>query len=186
MLLTTVDEDILASSDGTVVTKRPLSFYVRGKLGDEERRRLQYSAVSGAEVLRRSRERAWGLELPWRLVKLSVVPQAQARSLVVASSKPSSAKPSGHETDAKSKRRRPGKKKRIALRIKEKARKEKEAAEAQKKLTKEEHLKEKKKRLNRERKLKRRQKEREKKMSCGGGGIAAPGNPEDGTVSASE
>ncbi|KAK0752389.1 hypothetical protein B0T18DRAFT_426868 [Schizothecium vesticola] len=137
---------------GPAISQRPVEFYVRGALTEEEKARFRAAAVSGEEVVRGARGRAWGLEVPWRVGEAKVEGEAKGR-------------------------KRPGKKRRIALRIKVKAAKEAEA----KKMSKEEHLKEKKKRLNREKKLKRRQKEKEKKMAAGQGGEEGDVSSDDGS-----
>lgn len=120
-------------------------------------------AVSAEYVFADAKSRRWGLEKPWRVTHISSNKSISASAYDV--------NPTGQAKDKK----RPGKKHRIILRVREKTARERE--EAMKKLTmdKEQHLQEKKKRLNRERKLKRRQKEREKKTQgqttnpgCGG------------------
>lgn len=145
---------------GPAISSRPISFYLRGELSAEEKARFQFAAVTGAEVLAEAKKRAWGLEVPWRVTKIVVSTNYKREPKFQAATE--SLKTQG--------RKRPGKKKRIALRIKEKARKEALTAVEKQKMTKEEHLREKKKRLNRERKLKRRQKEKEKKLAAKGGG----------------
>ncbi|KAK1754772.1 hypothetical protein QBC47DRAFT_384909 [Echria macrotheca] len=144
--------------DGPAFSSRPLSFYVRGELSAEEKAAFQFAAMTGDEVLAQSKTRAWGLELPWRVTRIVV---SQPSGKPGATAECSSSISRG--------RKRPGKKGRIKLRIKDKARKEALAAAEKQKMTKEEHLREKKKRLNREKKLKRRQKEKEKKMAVKGG-----------------
>lgn len=169
--------DELKEQEGPLISTRPISFYVRGKLSPEELERYRIAAVAGSDVLAESRKRAWGLEVPWRV--RTIVVSAGGK---VAGRKGSQAAGAAGLEEAAGEtagRKRPGKKRRIALRKKEKAKTEEES----KRMTKEEHLKEKKKRLNREKKLKRRQKEREKK-AAGKGGSEAGG--QDGDESASE
>jgi len=144
--------------DGPAIRSRPISFYLKGKLSPEERERFQLAAVSADDVLADARRRAWGLEVPWRVTRI-VLPPGRNNPKIR----------DGGALEGSKGRKRPGKKRRIAIRIKEKAKKEATAAVEQQKLTKEEHLREKKKRLNREKKLKRRQKEREKKLAATGG-----------------
>jgi len=171
-----------------VVVKRPDSYYFRGQLTPEQQAQIQLAAVSAAQIAEWSRQRAWGLERPWRVTKL-VVSKAQAEKLRGHGPEPlvvrrveapatgkedekkeveepveSQTTTEAVETKAK-KKIRPCKRRRIRLRIKFKEAKKAEEI----KMTKEEHLKEKKRRLNREKKLKRRQKEKEKKMAMAGG-----------------
>ncbi|KAM7217433.1 Fungal protein of unknown function (DUF2011) domain containing protein [Rhypophila decipiens] len=146
-------------NSGGIVEPRPLSYYIRGELSPEQKEQFASAAIDASEILKGARQRAWGLELPWRVVKITVSSSDQKgddKPAVVVS---------GEQT--KGKKKNLNKKGRIASRIKHKAALKLEKA----KMTKEEHLKEKKKRLNREKKLKRRQKEREqKKLAAAGGG----------------
>lgn len=153
---------------GPAMSQRPVEFYVRGPLTEEEKARFRAAAVSGEEVVMGARGRAWGLEVPWRVVRIVGGRRGKKGRGAEAGKVVGEAKGKGEvEGEGEPKgRKRPGKKRRIALRIKLKVVKEEEA----KKMSKEEHLKEKKKRLNREKKLKRRQKEKEKKMAAGLGG----------------
>ncbi|KAK0638675.1 hypothetical protein B0T16DRAFT_421544 [Cercophora newfieldiana] len=163
---------VLAADDvkheGPALSQRPLSFYVRGELTEEEKERFRAAAVSAGGVIAEARRRAWGLEVPWRVTRI-VVSMGRTKGGVGPQVK--GGDEAKGEDGEKGKRNRPGKKRRIKLRIKEKAKKEEES----KKLSKEEHLKEKKKRLNRERKLKRKQKEREQKAASKGGVEAKDG-----------
>ncbi|KAK3499251.1 uncharacterized protein B0T23DRAFT_369527 [Neurospora hispaniola] len=155
----------------TVIADRPISYYIRGELTPEEQEQFRAAAVTSQDILNWAKQRAWGLEVPWRVRKIVVtVKGKKADRAAAATALHGQPVATGTEVQQQSeqqkkKKKRLGKKGRIAMRIKEKARKEKEEAEQKQKMTKEEHLKEKKKRLNREKKLKRRQKEKEKKMA---------------------
>lgn len=152
---------------GPAISRRPIEHYIRGELSPEQVEAFRLAAVSAGDVVAGARSRAWGLEVPWR-VKTVVLTSGEKGLVEVLKRHGGSGSEGGGEV-LRTGRKRPGKKRRIALRIKEKASKEAaKAAEAQK-MTKEEHLREKKKRLNREKKLKRRQKEREKKLAGKGG-----------------
>lgn len=148
---------------GPAISQRPLSHYIRGELSAHEREQFAHAAVTGRDVLAWAGRRAWGLEVPWRVTKISVV--ANQKGLVDGQQRVG-----GADKEKKKKKKRLGKKGRIVLRKREKVKKEAAAAAEKQKTTKEEHLKEKKKRLNREKKLKRRQKEREKKAAARGPG----------------
>ncbi|KAK3501630.1 hypothetical protein B0T13DRAFT_535002 [Neurospora crassa] len=158
----------------TVIADRPISYYIRGELTPEEQEQFRAAAVTSQDILNWAKQRAWGLEVPWRVRKIVVTVKGKKADRAAAATalhgQPVATgtevqQQAGGSEQQKKKKKRLGKKGRIAMRIKEKARKEKEEAEQKQKMTKEEHLKEKKKRLNREKKLKRRQKEKEKKMA---------------------
>lgn len=173
--------------DGDILASRPKSFHLKEEFTPEELERVREVAVSYEDVVGEAQQRAWGLEVPWRVTRITLKSGPGTSS---TSHKGSQTKDT---TEGSEKRKRPGKKRRIALRIKEKEhkqkeekRKSKEQEAAKQRLTKEEHLKEKKKRLNREKKLKRRQKEKEKKMagkSGGEGGSEGAGDDSASSVS---
>lgn len=151
---------------GPAITPRALSHHIRGELSELEQSQFAFAAVSGAEVLKRAREeRAWGLEVPWRVTSIKLL-VSHGRLEGAGTGTGGDGKLA--EDGSKKKKTRPGKKRRIVLRKRDKAKKEKEAVVEKAKMSKEEHLKEKKKRLNREKKLKRRAKEKEKKLAAKG------------------
>jgi len=149
---------------GPAISQRHVSHYIRGELSPHEREQFARAAVTGQDVLAWAGQRAWGLEVPWRVTKISLVVNGKGLA-------DGQQRVAGVE-EGKTKKKRLGKKGRIVLRKREKVKKEAAAAAERQKITKEEHLKEKKQRLNRERKLKRRQKEREKKAAARGAGGA--------------
>ncbi|KAK0670440.1 hypothetical protein QBC41DRAFT_221578, partial [Cercophora samala] len=159
VVLAPQEDDINTSTEDVPFKERPLSYYIQEPLTPEQKEQIRHSAMSGQDILALSKQRAWGLEVPWRVTKIEIVSTKKSTNAAAGGT-------AVEEEDRKKKR--PGKKTRIKLRIREQKRKEEEG----KKLTKEEHLKEKKKRLNREKKLKRRQKEKAKKAANGtaGGG----------------
>ncbi|WYZ38883.1 hypothetical protein EsH8_III_000797 [Colletotrichum jinshuiense] len=150
-----VDEDELAmQGDGDMLRKRPMSYYIAEAPTSEEKAEFAFAAVSGEDVLGRAQQRWWGMEMPWRVTR------------VTAGAPKKGAKPTqedGEEAGAAARRRRPGKKKRVALRMKERERKKKSEEQEKAKMGKEEALKEKKKRLNRLKKLRKRAKAKEGK-----------------------
>ncbi|KDB24334.1 hypothetical protein H109_03779 [Trichophyton interdigitale MR816] len=120
------------------------------------------TAVDGETILARAASVAWpGCHLPWRVVH---IPGPKVKSV-------SSATPSTKSESSLSKKKKPGKKRRIALRKRVVIKKMAEETE-----------KEKRNRKNRERKVKRRQKEREKKAAA----RAAAGEGEPLALAASE
>ncbi|KAL2023898.1 hypothetical protein VTK56DRAFT_675 [Thermocarpiscus australiensis] len=170
------DEAVVAGGGGVAISQRPLSYYLRGELTPRERERFQFAAVSGRDVLAGARQRAWGLEVPWRVTKVTVVMGRKGVEGGFGDGVPVKQKRSevgGEAVGEKKKKKRPGKKRRIVLRKREKARREAAAALEMQKISKEEHLREKKKRLNREKKLKRRRKEKEKKLAAKAGAEGA-------------
>jgi hypothetical protein len=166
VVLDVSDDDEAREGGGAFVTPaRPQSYYLAGEASPEQRQRYAYAAVTAEDIAAGARNRAWGLERPWRVVRVTP-----------SSSKPPSSKAcSGHgatasseeSAEARPRRKRPGKKRRIAARTKARAEKTRREAEDKQRISKEEHLLEKKKRLNREKKLKRRAKEKEKKSAAG-------------------
>lgn len=152
---------------GGIVSRRPTSYYLAARPSAAQLEELRAAAVTGDEVLARSGWRTWALEMPWRVTHITTP------------AKGVEAKPKMED----GKRRRIGKKRRIALRTKERERKSKAEKEKEAKEAKEDHLKEKKKRLNRIKKLRKRQKERERKIA---NGEAVGPEDEDGSGSGSE
>lgn len=165
------DEDGPRGDGGFVQPVRPESYYLAGEATPEQQERYSWAAVTAEDLAAGAIKRAWGLERPWRVVRISLSskkPSSRTVGLVAGTATAS------EDADDGPKRKRPGKKRRIAVRIKARAEKEKREAEKAKReaeekhrISKEEHLLEKKKRLNREKKLKRRAKEKEKKLAAG-------------------
>lgn len=166
---------------GFVVPQRPLSHYVAAEPSPEQRAQWEMSTVTGEDVLARSKQRCWGLEKPWRLTRIVISADTGEKGgggseINTAAAAATTGSLSPADAAGESKKKRPGKRRRIAMRVKAKALEEEQA----KLQTKEEHLREKKKRLNREKQLKRRQKERERKQALrgeaadGGGSTQAP------------
>ncbi|KAL7903564.1 hypothetical protein HDV63DRAFT_364430 [Trichoderma sp. SZMC 28014] len=152
--------------EGKMIRGRPLSYYLVTDLSAEKKQQYEMAAVSGEDVIERSKVRAWGLELPWRVTTIKATSKRGRGAEAVAHV----------EDDQPAKRKRPGKKRRTAMRIKARAKAQAEEAAKQKMVEKEEHVKDKKKRLNRLKKLRRRAK---KKTEKGGGGEAGGESDED-------
>jgi hypothetical protein len=154
-----VDESNLTKdNEGGFLTSRPVDFYLKGAPTAEELEEFRVAAIEGVNVLRVAQQRAWGLEVPWRVLRISGKSRVKSEQM--------SSIQSSHDDKEPRKRSRPGKQKRIALRVKEKALAEKKEALEKQRISKEEHVREKKKRLNREKKLKRRQKEKDRKRAA--------------------
>lgn len=165
-----LEDDQVLKGNGTFVASRPQSYYLVD-VPDSERERYEVAAVTAEDVLAQSQWKAPGLELPWKVTETTATKK-----------KETSSKDSGIGSDKDTaKRKRPGKKRRIALRTKERAKKAKDEATAKQQTDKEEHLKDKKKRLNRLKKLRKRAKEKEKKLAAKGEGEGGGGS--DGSES---
>lgn len=161
-----LEEDVEPQGEGGLVGPgRPLSYYVVTNLSAKERLEYDFAAVSGDEILARSKTRSWGMEMPWKVTTIRVTRKAR---------------PEDTKAKDEAKRRRPGKKQRISLRKKAKVKEEKQQAAAQKLIEKEEHIKDKKKRMNRLKKLRRRAKDKEKKQ--GGDAGAGSGDESEGSA----
>lgn len=168
---------------GFVVPRRPMDHYVASQPDAATRERLAFAAVSGDEVLAMARRRNWGLELPWRVMHISAADGAGGTLKSTAEMMAAEADGGrGHahlgvtHSLSANKKKRPGKKTRIAQRTKARKLKAKAEVEEAERRAKEAHLRDKKKRLNRSKKLRRREKEREKKLQKAvGGGLEDAG-----------
>ncbi|PNY27209.1 Uncharacterized protein TCAP_02863 [Tolypocladium capitatum] len=162
-----------AQGEGGLVAQRPTSHFLVAHVPAELKRQYEFAAVSGEDVLHRSRSRSWGLELPWKVTaKITTTRKARPEDEATETGRI-------EEAPDPAKRKRPGKKRRIALRTRERVKRAHEEAAAKKQMDKEEHLKDKKKRLNRLKKLRKRAKGKEKKMAAKGQGEEAAGSDTD-------
>ncbi|KAF4464432.1 hypothetical protein FALBO_8744 [Fusarium albosuccineum] len=156
-----LEEDVEPTGDGGFIHGRPLSYYMVTNASAQQKQEYAIAAMSGDQVLTRSHDRAWGLELPWKVTKITVTRKIRPGE-----------KADDDSDEAAKRKRRPGKKQRISLRKRAKTKEEKKAAEVQRLADKEEHIKDKKKRLNRLKKLRKRAKAREQKQAIKGEGGA--------------
>ncbi|RFU26694.1 hypothetical protein B7463_g9644, partial [Scytalidium lignicola] len=156
--------------DGGFVGQRDIGFYIQEKATGYRRREIEAIAVSGEDVLQVKKKRYFGWEVPWRVTVLrdfsskseAVLKRQSVRDLV------------------EGKRKKPGKKRRILLRVRMKKKaeiQEKKRAEME---AKEASLKEKKTRRNREKKVKRKMKEKAKKIAASGDPSGGNAGVEDG------
>lgn len=168
----TLEDDATPQGDGSLVHKRPLSFYMVSNTPSGIKQQYQAAAVSGEDVLRQSERRAWGLELPWKVktIRMTIASKGSGDSKTAIAK---------HGGPAMAQRKRLGKKRRIAVRTREKVKKEREEAATKKAVDKEEHIKEKKKRLNRLKKLRKRAKNKEAKQVGGEDGDDSGGESGD-------
>lgn len=163
-------EDATKLGHGAFARPRPLSCYTTKNLSAKQKDQYSYAAVTAEDVVRRSTRPSWGMAMPWRVVTIVSTRPPKAR---LGGSK-SMETLLGHVKgggDAANKKKRPGKKQRIATRKQRAARELAMQAAAKKQVEKEEQIKDKKKRLNRIKKLRKRAKEKERKLE---GGVAGP------------
>jgi hypothetical protein len=137
--------------------------FILGKAEGERRRGFENVAISGEEVLKRRKERAWGLEVPWRVVVV--------RGPSVGGG--GGRKMKGEGSGVEGKRKRVGKKRRIAIRVKKRTGDEERERRKKEEAEREEREREKRTRRNREKKVKRKMKEKAKKAGGGEGGDAS-------------
>jgi hypothetical protein len=170
-----VDEEEDVGDGGFVVQERNRGYYFAEKADGERRQGFVVMALSGEEVVGRARERAWGLEVPWRVRVLKVARRKASEDAAA----PVDAVVGIEDENQDAKKKRPGKKRRIILRerkkIREKLQEQKKAEEDKR----EEAEREKRTRRNREKKVKRKMKEKAKKaggpVDGSGGGVLVPG-----------
>lgn len=159
-----LEDDVGPQGEGVFVAPRPLSHYTVTNLTGKQREEYDFAAVSGDELLQRSQTPFWGLELPWKVTRITVTRKAR----------PGETSKEGKDV---AKRTRPNKKQRIVLRKRVRLNEEKEKVVAQKLVEKEEQIKDKKKRLNRLKKLRRKAKSKEQKQA----GNAGSGDESEGS-----
>ncbi|KAI1002984.1 hypothetical protein K3495_g5220 [Podosphaera aphanis] len=142
-----------------IVPSRCANYYFTTRADGERRARFLLTAVDGDEVRRWSRQRAWALEVPWKvcIVRGNRLPRVAPPAVVPS------------DPTSKMKRTKVGKKRRIALRIRQRAHEAASLVEQEALLRKVEADKAKRVRRNRERKLKRRQKEKKEKGNANTG-----------------
>lgn len=151
-----------------MVRNRDPKYYFAEKAVGEQKWRFETAALSGEEVLDLSRWRAWGLEVPWRVRVLRTAGKAKGGARVIAMA-----------VGDEEKRKRPGKKRRVVLRQREKKRKELEEKRRKEQELKDETDREKRTRRNREKKVKKKMKEKaEKAKKAEGIGAQVDDGPE--------
>lgn len=173
-----LEDDSKPKGDGGLEARHPRAFYLAEKLSDKERSNLLFAAVTGEQVLERSRQRWWGMEYPWRVTHIKTVTRTAPDGTTQTKATPD-------DIEARKMKRRPGKKTRIAQRTRERKKKEKAEQAEKKAKEKEEQVKEKKMRMNRLKKLRKRAKNREQKAAAKGAedGGGKEGEDSDGASS---
>ncbi|ROT43190.1 hypothetical protein SODALDRAFT_33158 [Sodiomyces alkalinus F11] len=152
--------------EGGMLRRRPVSYYLAHAPTPAQQAEFATAAVSGEDVLRRAQQRWWGMEMPWKVTHITAQTKTKGGRTVSVSFSPATANGAsqGTEKERKKPNRRPGKKKRIAMRVKAREAQRRAEEEQKSKLTKEEAMREKKKKLNRQKNQKRRAKAKEAKM----------------------
>ncbi|KAI1462314.1 hypothetical protein F4805DRAFT_410138 [Annulohypoxylon moriforme] len=163
-------QDVSTEKDGegaSIVAKRPTSYYLASEPSPEVANEFRVAAVSADYLLQDAKKRRWGLEKPWKVTTITITTNKKTATLSGST---------GYDvtTSIGKQKKRPGKKRRIILRVREKAKREQEESAKKQLVDKEQHLKEKKQRLNKQKKLKRRAKARELKQSTKADGTAEP------------
>ncbi|MCJ1354193.1 MAG: hypothetical protein MMC33_004180 [Icmadophila ericetorum] len=138
---------------GFIHPRRPTSYYFTYALSEEEKLRLQASAVSGQDIFKEARRSWTGNQLPWRVTTLKVTAKISPTKFAETS-----------EHSLPTKRKRDGKKRRIANRKRIALDKAKKAEASMSMQEKEATEKEKHTRKNREKKVKKKMKEKAKKL----------------------
>ncbi|PSN60207.1 hypothetical protein BS50DRAFT_211473 [Corynespora cassiicola Philippines] len=147
--------------------KRPQSYYFADEVTSDREIELEAAAVDGEAVLQMSKIPWLGCALPWKVQKIS--PAGLRKEVLVGHP------PQLFTVEEKAqKRRRKGKKSRIAIRTKIQAAKNKQSEKARLAQEKEEAEREKRTRKNREKKVKKKEREKAKKLAEGGGESIAP------------
>ncbi|TVY27096.1 hypothetical protein LHYA1_G003138 [Lachnellula hyalina] len=154
--------------EGRFVRNRDLAYYFAEKAVGEQKWKFESAALSGEEILDLAKQRAWGLEVPWRVTVLKTSVKSKTAGGAV-------------DKMVMAGRKRPGKKSRIILRQKKKKRDEIEENERRDKELKDETEREKRTRRNREKKVKKKMKEKAKKaegagIEVAGGSVASSGD----------
>ena len=150
--------------EGGFVRSRDPRVWIVGRAVGERKAQFETAAINGDEILRRRADRAWGLEVPWRVRVIKV------REKLKTGHKGEKAVKVLEEVVEEGKKKKPGKKRRVVLRQRKKKIEEDKERRRKEKELKEATEKEKRTRRNREKKVKRRLKEKAKR--AGGEGNA--------------
>ncbi|KAL9029432.1 MAG: hypothetical protein Q9196_002326 [Gyalolechia fulgens] len=146
---------------GFVQPRRPDGYYF-SRHGEAGREQYKAVAIEGERVLEEARVKWPGFELPWRVTTVTTKLSKRPKGATVIA-----------QAEATGNRKRSGKKRRIAMRIRTQAQRGKEEKLRQAEACKEELEKEKRNRRNREKKVKRREKARAIKKGGALGMVAA-------------
>lgn len=157
---------------GLVNPERSREFYFHDSLSPEAEGRLKLVAVCGEDVLARSRTKWPGCALPWRV------------TTILSTGKPvhNISSQTVKQTDVARRKRRKGKKTRIAVRKKAAEESERKGKENEGAAEKELAERAKRAKRNREKKLKKREREKAKRAAAGAAGEAVADSSDDAPV----
>ncbi|KAF2263662.1 hypothetical protein CC78DRAFT_617449 [Lojkania enalia] len=156
----------ISSPDATTrepgfIVKKPRSYYFTAEITSRRERELKASAISGDMIVELSKEPWPGCALPWKVRTIS--PAGIKKAVLVGDPKTIV-----RVEERVKKRRRKGKKSRIALRKKLQATKDKKAEQERMTKEKEDAEREKRTRRNREKKVKKKSRDKAKKLAEAG------------------
>ncbi|EHL03836.1 hypothetical protein M7I_0026 [Glarea lozoyensis 74030] len=160
------DDDSGKGNGGFVIPRRNSDYYFTTSAQGEAKWGFEHAAVNGEDVLKAQKQRAWGLEVPWRVTVIKVPGRLKQKKTLGTRSAVTEL------NDGEVKRRKPGKKHRIIIRKRTKQMAEAEEKKRAEAALKDETEREKRTRRNREKKLKKRQKEKDEKAARKAGGLA--------------
>lgn len=152
------------SSPGFLIAQRKQSYYFSQSPSPDTRRALQYSAVTGRDVIARSKSFCPGMAYDWKVIRL---PATRKQRAILSGSDATYRKLLGESEPSKHKRK--GKMARLKIRKKiaekkVKAEEEKQAAEIREAMDREKRT-----RRNREKKVKKKMREQAKKQKAADG-----------------
>jgi hypothetical protein len=156
--------------------ERPREYYFRDSLSPEAEERIKFAAVTGEDVLGRSQTKWPGCSLPWRVTTIL----SSGKPIQNASSK------TLDQTEVARKKRRKGKKTRIAIRKKAVEERERKAKEQEGAAERELAERAKRAKRNRDKKLKKRERDKAKKAAARAAGEEVAESSGDDADDASE
>ncbi|KAI5367967.1 hypothetical protein Slin15195_G031010 [Septoria linicola] len=173
--------DLTDAEPGLLNPDRDSRYYFTGSPSSEELQTFALAAVDGQDVLTRSKS-AWpGMAYSWKVLH---VPTTKKQRRLLEPSNAMFAKLMGKESVPK--RTRPGKKARLAVRVKLAAAKTKQEEKQKAAEAKEVEEREKRTRRNREKKVKKKNREKAKKAEAGGADDDAAEDKKDSSEAESQ
>jgi hypothetical protein len=160
------NDDSGKGNGGFVIPRRNPDYYFTTKAQGEAKWRFEHAAVNGDDILKAQKQRAWGLEVPWRVTVIKLPSGIKRKNTLDTGSA------TAELIDGEIKKRKLGKKQRIIIRKRTRQIAEAEEKRKQELALKDETEREKRTRRNREKKLRKRQKEKDEKAARRAGGVA--------------
>ncbi|KAH8682873.1 hypothetical protein BGZ60DRAFT_524221 [Tricladium varicosporioides] len=166
------EEDSYLGGGRFIKPCRDPAYYFASKAEGDKKLRFDTIALTGKQVEELSKQRAWGLEVPWRVRVLAIGANSRLQVDGTITGKVETV------VEGKGgKRKKPGKKRRIILREAKKKRELLTEQRRKEQELKEETEKEKRTRKNREKKVKRKLREKAKKSGGNSATITSTANP---------